>query len=306
MKKAESPYHMQEFKKADLLEEKVRLFPFLRHITSSKDLQPIAQLIEKISMAKYEPNIKYNLLWDVIQLGALMEAHLPTTLTDKTTLELLDAIKPTSKLCTELTDQQQWCLFKIARNIVADGFHIIYEDKTKNFAEQVIHLCQGNVVKDALSEVCREVTKISRGSNVVKILQGNKEAQIKMFNQAGYFLERAKGFSARENPQAACLALVGAGNCCRFIMIGKISEGRKLDCVGELNAMRSDIVHMNARDITGESLREMASSRSRKTDETMVKLKNEAGSLGLESDVKAYVAKEKPTDNHESPRGYSK
>lgn len=135
MKKATNPYHMREFKKVDLLDEKVRLFPFLKHIASAKDLQPIVQLIEKISTAEYEPSIKYNLLWDVIQLVTLIEAHLPATLTDKTTLELLDTVKPTSKFCSELTDQQQWCLFKIARNIVADSFHIIYEDKTKYFAE---------------------------------------------------------------------------------------------------------------------------------------------------------------------------
>jgi len=302
MKKVTNPYHMQEFKKVGLLEEKICLFPFLKHISSQDALQKIVELLAKISTAKYEPNIKYNILWDVILLGELIGSKLPEEITTGVTVKTLDLVGSPSKLCSDLTDQQQWCLFKLARNTAADGFHIMYEDKTRFFVGQVILLCQGNNVQETMPALNREITKISRGSNVAKILKGDKGAQTKMFEQAGYFLERARDFSFQENVQATCMALVSAGNCCRFIIRGMDES----PAVRQLTELRSGIIHKATIDTSGSNLIKIVRSASGKLDELIVKLENEAKGLGLEVNVKGYVAKEKSAEEHESPRGYSK
>lgn len=239
MKKISNPYNMQEFKKVESVDEKIKLFPFLKNIASVQDIQEVSQLLEKISTATYEPSIKYNILWDVIQLGVLIESKLPDNISNGVTIKILDPIETTVKYCSELTDQQQWCLFKLARNIVADSFHIMYEDQTKFLTEQVILLCQGRNVNKTMSDLNREVNKISRGENVTKILGADKPAQTKMFQQAGYFIERAKRFVHQENIPATSMALIGAGNCCRFIIRGV----KESPTVRMLTETRSSIVH---------------------------------------------------------------
>ena len=107
MKKASNPYHMQEFKKVGSLEDKIKLFPFLENISSKKDLEEIVQVMDKLSNAEHAPNEKYNILWDVLKLGSLLERELPEKIKEGVTRKRLNPISSTSKTCMELTDSQQ-------------------------------------------------------------------------------------------------------------------------------------------------------------------------------------------------------
>lgn len=263
-------------------------------------------IIDHLAEYKYDPKSKYESMWTIIRLGNLFDKILPEKTIEGVTLKTLDQDISGRKLCLDLNSKQQWCLFKITRNICSDFFHIMYEQSVKEFLGQVSMLCQGQNICDSLAGLSRQYTKFSRGKDLEKLLKVDKPMQTKLFNQTGYFLIRAHDFFQADNIPAACMALLGASNCARFVFISKMKGDQELLGVAELFEMRGLLSHNDLSRVQEEKMSSTIKLTCGALEENIVKLQADARKLDLAVDANAYKQVEKAKEDDESPRGLPK
>ena len=231
-------------------------------------------IIDHLAEYKYDPKSKYESMWTIIRLGNLFDKILPEKTIEGVTLKTLDQDISGRKLCLDLG--------------------------------QVSMLCQGQNICDSLAGLSRQYTKFSRGKDLEKLLEVDKPMQTKLFNQTGYFLIRAHDFFQADNIPAACMALLGASNCARFVFISKMKGDQELLGVAELFEMRGLLSHNDLSRVQEEKMSSTIKLTCGALEENIVKLQADARKLDLAVDANAYKQVEKAKEDDESPRGLPK
>lgn len=308
---------MQEIKKQDIpaaassstvLSEddlKARI-PLLKDMKQDNPhFKVLIRLLQELSGSAYDASKKYQLMFKVIEIGNLFEIlrqdikNPKPTDTAKTCLNgvALNSFKP----------DQQLSLFQLARNVSADYFHAMYEDKTREFFEAFISLCRGQCTSSKLLEVDDIFQKLSRGSDIKKVLGDRDEGKVrinKLFCQMGYFLKKADEFIKAGNHEAAAMALIAAGNSGRNFNFSGLNPKKSGSVAAILYKARTSLAHIYSDERKIEVLSEIIIklTEHKQIDLSIDLIKEEATEMKNPVDIDAYYAKREASGA--SPRTY--
>lgn len=269
----------------------------------------LVNLIKYMSNIKYDTSKKYELMYNVIKIGTLFELLLDKPLQDKVTGE-------TFKTCdkgkiNELSAEQQYAFFKVARNIVADSFHQLYEDKTTKFLEDFSGLCRGTNNYPTFAELKTYSDLVSKradkffSEDVVGVIRKEK-----IFCQMGYFILKAEELVSKGNSDGAIMAIVAAGTCGRHFNRSGLNEVKSGSICSKLYETRAKLSHSNTNEYNESKYldyaRDVVSKES--AQKVVGQIKQEA-EINVRKEVNLtayYISREKSGTTPESPRAFDR
>lgn len=283
--------------------------PILRQISSENQKTPafakLVKLMLEMANVKYDPAKKYELMYKIIEIGNLMELLLLDNVQKEANAETLKKI-PLDKSFSTLEFNQQFSIFKSARNIVADGVHMINEERTTDYLQNYSRLCRGENVAGFFGDQHSWFKLINRSLDKKTLLASGDQNRInKIFNQLVYFLYKSHELMLDKNVQGAIMALIAAADCARDIKrSGLLLEIKNDSVLAILTNLRQDLAHIYKDDYDEEQFRKKVSKEvSEKSIQSYVaSIAREAKSLKVTIDVSSY--KKDSASKQGSPRAY--
>lgn len=270
----------------------------------------LVHLMKGMASLDYETSKRYELMYQVIKIGNLMEILLDKSILQSATGEIFQTCSGGKKI-SELKEAQQYSFFKIARNITADAFHQLYEDKAKDFLESFSSLCRGNNVYELFTEFRKYNHLVTKNAKkfFTDSFAGERRKE-KIFCQMGYFLLKAEALFSQDNTDGAIMALIAAGSCGRDFNVSGLNINKKDAACFKLSEDRKRLSHSESNQYNEEKFVEFLKVALKNDNvlKRLVEIEKEAlVNLKRKIDVQAYYkTKEKSGDAPESPRAYDR
>ncbi len=289
-----------------------QLIPLLQQIdyVNEKELfEKLTSLLTEMIVLQYEASKKYGILWKVVEIGNLIEILLPEKIKNEATANIFQTQDKNKQQLAELSNKQQWYLFKTCRNIVADGFYVLYGEEIERFYQHFTQLLQGQNIFNEISTLNANLNKYSRGKQVKKLGE-SADVREKLLNQMCFFLQRSKNFIGENNIKAAMMAFVAAGSCARTANIMQIFQKGTLGggTMAVLSDARANLAHFTKADALEEQLNKSIQGIDPHIGEYIDKIRDAAKTVNCVVDIEQYIRKEteQVDGSTSSPRAYNR
>lgn len=299
----------------DLVKKLKTKFPVLKDIiVENMEIIELAKLIEEMSKEIYEPDKKYKLGYNIIEIGNLIEGmknKIETTKSD------LDGINSLTDINT-LSEKQQKAIFILYRNIIADGFHGIYEDSIKVVLEGFINnVCQGKFEPKTPVFQIDSIKKNLEKNAMPNFFKTDKTVKLeKIYHQIVYFLKKAEDFIKNETYDEGIMALIAAGSCARGVNLSKQNPIKTNSAMKILTDLRQRYAHGYSQGYSKELIIEevkklVLSNTSTSIDTLINKVVTENKNITIDQksitnySKKTSVSASTSSNIEESPRAFS-